>query len=270
MKAFGQHFAFEFKTGLRNSNLLMINYLFPFGFYAAMGLVMTKINPLFTSTMVPAMAVFAVIASTIIGMPGPLVEAREAGIYRSFKINGVPATSILLVPALTTIFHALIAATLIAVTAPWLFGGEAPANWGIFFVVLVLTAFACGGIGALISVVSRDSRATVLWSQLIFLPAMLIGGLMIPLSLLPESIRPISALLPTTHAMQAEIGLAYGQATVVNPGLALGVLLLGGLACFAMASYLFNWDSHNASRRGHPALALLAWLPFAASILIVH
>jgi ABC-2 type transport system permease protein len=270
MKAFGQHFAFEFKTGLRNSNLLMINYLFPFGFYVAMGLVMTKINPLFAATMVPAMAVFAIIASTIIGMPGPLVEAREAGIYRSFKINGVPATSILLVPALTTIFHALIAATVIAVTAPWLFGGEAPSNWGIFLAVLVLTAFACGGIGALISVVSRDTRATVLWSQLIFLPAMLIGGLMIPLSLLPESIRPISALLPTTHAMQAEIGLAYGQATVVSPGLALGVLFLAGLACFAMASYLFNWDSRNASRRGHPALALLAWLPFAASILFVH
>ncbi len=267
MRAFAVHFAFEFKTGLRNSNLMMINYLFPFLFYVVMGLVMTRINPGFTDTMVPALAVFAIIASTVLGMPGPLVEGREAGIYRSYKINGVPAFSILIIPALTTIFHALIAAGLIAATAPLLFGGLAPQDWLRFALVLVVTAFACGGIGALISVVSKDTRATVLWSQLVFLPAMLIGGLMVPLSILPASIVPVSLLLPTTHAMQAALGLAYGQATVVPPLVSLMVLACGGLAAFALATYLFNWDARNASRRGHPLMALLAWLPYLLAIL---
>lgn len=267
MKAFATHFGFEFKTGLRNSNLLMINYLFPIGFYVAMGLVMTKINPFFVETMVPAMGVFAIIASTILGMPAPLVEAREAGIFRSFKINGVPAFSILIIPALTTIFHALIAAALITVTAPLLFKGLAPDSWLNFALVMVVTAFACGGIGALISVISKDSRATVLWSQLIFLPAMLIGGLMVPLNVLPSSIAPASMLLPTTHAMQASLGLAYHQDTVVPPLVSLAVLLAAGLLAFGLATYLFNWDTRNASRRGHPLMALIAWLPFVLAIL---
>jgi len=34
MTAFVNHFVFEFKTGLRNSNLLLMNYLFPLAFYA--------------------------------------------------------------------------------------------------------------------------------------------------------------------------------------------------------------------------------------------
>ena len=33
MKAFINHFAFEFKTGIRDKNLLLLNYLFPLGFY---------------------------------------------------------------------------------------------------------------------------------------------------------------------------------------------------------------------------------------------
>jgi ABC-2 type transport system permease protein len=267
MKAFATHFAFEFKTGLRNSNLLMINYLFPIGFYAIMGLVMTRINPGFAETMVPALAVFAIIASTILGMPAPLVEAREAGIFRSFKINGVPAFSILVIPALTTIFHAMIAATLISVTAPLFFDGLAPQSWIAFGLVMLVTAFACGGIGALISVISKDSRATVLWSQLIFLPAMLVGGLMVPLSVLPAAIAPLSMLLPTTHAMQAAMGLAYHQETIIPAMVSIMVLLGGGLLAFGLATYLFNWDTRNASRRGHPLMALLAWAPYAVAIL---
>ncbi len=57
MTALVNHFAFEFKAGLRNATLLMMNYLFPLGFYVMMGLVMTQINPMFAETMIPAMVI---------------------------------------------------------------------------------------------------------------------------------------------------------------------------------------------------------------------
>ncbi|MEW6566827.1 MAG: ABC transporter permease [Chloroflexota bacterium] len=268
MKAFVTHFGFEFKTGLRNSNLLMMNYLFPIGVYIVLGLLMAKINASFLGTMVPAMGIFAIMASTILGMPGPLVDAREAGIYRSYKINGVPAFSILIIPALTTIFHGLIATALISLSAPLLFGGLAPDSWLNLALVMIVTAFACAGIGALISVISKDTRGTVLWSQLIFLPAMIIGGLMIPISALPSSLARVSMLLPTAHAMQASLGLAYHQETTVPPLGSLLALLANGLLAFGLATYLFNWDTRNASRRGHPLMALIAWVPFTVTILL--
>jgi ABC-2 type transport system permease protein len=262
MTAFANHFSYEFKTGLRNPTLLLMNYLFPLGFYAMMGLVMTKINPGFTQLLIPAMVVLAAMASTILGLPGPLVEAREAGIFRSFKINGVPVLSILAIPTLTTIFHALIVATLIALTGAPLFGGAAPTNWGAFILVTLVSVFSFGAIGSLIGVVATSSRGTVLYSQLIFLPSMLLGGMMMPLSILPASVRPISLLLPTAHAMQAFTGLAYGQETVINPVVALVTLAVSGLLAFGLAAYLFNWDSRNSARRGHPVMALLALAPY--------
>jgi len=38
--------------------------------------------------------------------------------------------------------------------------------------------------------------------------------------------------------------------------------------CFGLAIYLFSWDSRNQSRRGHPALALLALVPFVVAFLL--
>ncbi|MCX6033103.1 MAG: ABC transporter permease [Chloroflexi bacterium] len=268
MTAFANHFAFEFKTGLRNPSLFFINYLFPLGFYAMLGLIMTQVNPLFKETMLPAMVTFAVIASTLLGLPGPLVDAREAGVFRSFKINGVPAFSILAAPVITTLFHGLIAATIVAVTAGPLFGGATPLHWGAVAWITVLTAFTFASLGALIGVVAANSRATLLLSQAIFLPSMLLGGMMIPLSVLPASVQPFAGLLPTSHAMQAFVGFAYGQPTVFNPTTSALVLLAGGVLAFGLAIYLFNWDSRNQARRGHPLMGLLALVPFVVGALL--
>jgi len=269
VNAFVQHFTYEFKTGLRNPSLLLINYLFPLGFYAMMGLIMTAINPLFTASMVPAMVVFAIVASTVLGMPSPLVEAREAGVFRSYKINGVPATSILAIPGLTTGFHALISAAVISLTAPPLFGGDAPVHVWAFTGITVLTAFTCSSLGMLISVVSNNSRATILWSQLIFLPSMLLGGMMVPLDVLPESVRPFSALLPASHAMELFTGWAYGRDATFNLPASAVILASSGILAFLLSIYLFNWDTRNQARRGHPLMALAAILPYVVGTLLV-
>lgn len=268
MTAFANHFAFEFKTGIRNSSLMFMNYLFPLAFYAMMGVVMTSINPLFRESMVPAMAIFTVTCSTILSLPNPLVESREAGIFRSFKINGVPALSILAIPALSTVFHGLIVSVVITVLAGPLFGAVVPLNWVAFGGVTLLAAFSSAALGALIGVIATEARSTVLFSQMIFLPSMLLGGLMLPTEILPAALRPVAGMLPATYAMQAYQGLAYGQPTVVRPLVAVGVLLSGGVLAFALATFLFSWDSRNASRRGHPVLALLALLPYLAGVLL--
>jgi ABC-2 type transport system permease protein len=266
MTALLSHLTFEFKSGLRNSTLLLMNYLFPLGFYAMMGLVMTQINPGFTDIIVPAMIIVAFMASTVLGLPGPLVESREAGIFRTFKISGVPAFAILTMPVVTTVFHGLIVATVIVLTAP-LFDGASPQSWGNLAIVTLVSAAAFGAIGALIGVIARDARATVLLSQLIFLPSMLLGGLMMPLDYLPESVRPFTYLLPPAHAMQAFQGLAYSQPTVFNPIASLTVLLASGALAFGLAIWLFNWDRVNQVSRGHPLMAIIAWIPYVVALL---
>jgi ABC-2 type transport system permease protein len=269
MNAFIHHFSFEFRTGIRNQTLLLMNYLFPLGFYAMMGLVMTDINPDFLETMIPAMVVFAILAATMLGLPDPLVTAREAGVFRSYKVNGVPAVSILVIPALTTILHMVVVAIIIAATAPLLFDSPSPVDWLGFIVTFLLVAFACAGLGALIGVISRDSRMTVLWSQLIFLPSMLLGGMMLPYSQLPEMAGRVARILPATLAMNAFRELALDLTADFDAAGSLIILLAGGISAFGLAIYLFNWDRRNAVQRGHPLMAILALLPYAAGALLL-
>jgi len=268
MSAFSQHFAFEFRTGIRNKTLLLMNYLFPLGFYLMMGFIMPEINPPFLETLVPGMVVFGILAATLLGLPDPLVNARETGIFRSYKINGVPSSSILIIPALTTMLHLVIVTAIITATAPLLFDAPLPVNWFGYVVTFMALACACAGISVLIGVVSSSSRITVLWSQLVFVPSMLLGGLMLPYSMLPDAAGKVAQLLPATQAMNAFNGLAMGKVADFAPWGSVIALFASGLLGFALAIYLFSWDSHNTKRRGHPLMGLLVLLPYVVGMLL--
>jgi ABC-2 type transport system permease protein len=256
-------------TGIRNKNLLLMNYMFPLGFFLLMGFIMPEINPFFRETMIPSMITFAVLATTLLGLPDPLVNARESGIFRSYKINGVPAANILFIAGLTTGLHTAIVSIIIAFSAPILFDANVPSNALYLFITMVALSLACSGIGILIGVISPSTRITVLYSQVIFVSSVLLGGLMVSFSLLPETAQTIAQLLPATHAMNAFNGLAMGATADFNPWVSIIVLSASGLIAFLLALYLFSWDSKNSKRRGHPALALLAFLPYAAGILLL-
>jgi ABC-2 type transport system permease protein len=268
MNAFLNHFSFEFRTGIRNKSLLFLNYLFPLVFYLMMGFIMVGINPMFLETMIPAMAVFAVMAAMLLGIPAPLVDAREAGIFRSYKINGIPSGSILAIPALTTILHLLIVVAIITITAPILFDAPLPVNWFYFILIVLALTVAFAGISVLIGVISSSTNMQLMISQLIFIPSMLVGGLMVPYSMLPEAAGKAARLLPATHAMNALNGLAMGKTADFNPWFSIAALALSGILGFLLAVYMFNWDRRNAAQRGHPLMALLAFLPYVVSIFL--
>ena len=272
MNAFLNHFSFEFRTRIRNKQLLLMNYLFPLGFYLMMGFIMPAINPPFLATLVPAMVVFAILAATFLGLPDPLVKAREAGIFRSYKINGIPASSILTIPALTTLLHLVIVTAIITVTAPILFDAPLPVNYLNYVLIFMAMAVACAGISVLIGVISSSTRMTVLWSQLFFIPSMLLGGLMIPYRMLSDNVAfagKISQILPATLAMNAFNGLAMGKEADFAPWGSVIVLSLSGLLAFGLAIYLFNWDRRNTTQRGHPLMALLFLLPYVVGIFLL-
>ncbi|MGC9334355.1 MAG: ABC transporter permease, partial [Anaerolineae bacterium] len=160
-------------------------------------------------------------------------------------------------------------AVLITATAPLLFDAPLPENWLCYVLVFAAMALACAGLSVLIGVVSPSSRMTVLWSQLVFVPSMLLGGLMLPYSMLPGIAAKFAQLLPATHAMNAFDGLAMGKVAVFSPWGSVIMLFASGILAFGLALYLFSWDSRNTARRGHPLLAFLSVLPYGVGMLLL-
>ncbi len=269
MNAFANHFLYDFKAGLRDKGLLLMNYLFPLGVYILFGLLMTGVNPSFITTMIPAMILIAMMSSALLGMPNPLVESRESGIFRSFKINGVPVFSIISIPVISSFFHILLVSILITLTAGPFFHAVIPVNWGYFVLVFVITAFVMTSYGTLIGVVSSNTRSTVLFSQLIFLPSMILGGLMVPTSLLSPILFRVSLLLPTTYAMDAWLALAFNMPHAFNPWMGLLVLLVSGVLAFGLTVYLFTWDSKNRRTGRSSILGLLVLVPYVLGALLL-
>jgi len=102
----------------------------------------------------------------------------------------------------------------------------------------------------------------MLWSQLIFIPSMVIGGFLIPSDLLHTSLGKIGILLPSTHALNLFRFYSYNQSIDYNPLWSILILLSSGILSFGLAIYLFNWDNQNKTRRGNPLLGLFAILPY--------
>jgi len=268
MNAFAAHFSFEFKSAVRNPSQLLMYYLFPLGVYLILAAIMTQLSPTFRTTLIPAMVLLAGMATFLLGLPGPYVDYRDGGVFRSYKLGGVPASSILMIPVLTAIIHFLIASAIIAASAGPLFSGALPRSWTAFLLVTLVAALSYSTIAALIGVVASNSRVTMMLSQLIFLPSMLLGGLMVPTSMLPSSIQRITYLLPTTHLMQLYLGYAYGSPGPEAPARALAVLFAGIVLSFFLAVFLFQWDRQESSRKRKPLIGLLAIVPFVVSMFL--
>ncbi len=268
MKAFMHHLSYEFKTGIRDRGKLLMSYLLPLVFFVFTGALMTQLNPLFKDLMLPAMILFAIMSSALLSFPSALIRERESGVYRSYRINGVPSASIISAPVLSTAFHMAVVAAIICMLGPRLFGGVAPGNIAGFIAAGILSYLAFAGAGTLIGVAAASEQVSMLVAQCFYIPSILLGGLMVPASVLPAGLQRVALLLPASHAMKLFNGLGQAAAGAVFPWQPLAVLAAGTVLSFGLAAALFQWDSRARQPSRKAWAALLAFLPYAAAVVL--
>ena len=263
MKAFGVHFAYEFRAGLRDRSQLFMNYLFPLLVFLLMASLMSGVNPAFKERMIPAMSIFAMMSGGLLSLSGALITQREAGIFRSYGINGVPARNILLAPATATIAHMAIVSVLIAAMGALVFHAPLPAAFGVYALGWLAAALATVAFGLAIGTVMPDPRAGMLASQLVFLPSMMLGGLMFPAEALPRGLGAVSRLLPAHWAIDA---MTSGSIASAGVPLALAILLATAILGFAISLGLFEWHSTPLRKTGPKFAALGILAPALAGL----
>jgi ABC-2 type transport system permease protein len=260
MTAFAHHVGYEFTGGFRDKSRLFMNYFFPLLFLALVGAFMTKLDPSFSGRIVPAMTIFAVMCAFLLSVPTGLVAARDSGLLRNYRINGIPAGAAIAAPVLANVGHMAIVTAIVALVSAAAFGAPLAGTGALWCLTWVAMTAAIAGLGALIGVVSSSGRAATLIAQCVYLPSIMLGGLMTPPGALPPALERLSLLFPARHAMRA---FAAGP----GAALSLAALALGGAIAFALAAALFEWDGNNARPGARKALALLALVPYAVTML---
>lgn len=266
MKAFLVHLEYDARGALRDRGRLLMVHLFPLAFFFLCGAFMTALNPFFRAAMLPGMALFAMMSATLLAAPSALVQARESGVFRSFRVNGVPSSSVLSVPVIGTAPHVAVAIVVICVAGAGVFGGRVPASLAGFAAAALLSYATLAGIGSLIGVAADRDSTAILAAQFVFVPSCLLGGLMVPERVLPGALQQIALLLPATHCMRAFAWLGgMGDGSAPWPSL----LVLGSSIAlsFGLAGALFEWDT-RANRPGRRSyVAFLAAAPYVVAAL---
>jgi ABC-2 type transport system permease protein len=240
MKAFLNHLRIQFIMDLREKGTLLTIYIIPLVFYAVMGAVFSSINPEMKRTLAASMAIFAVTMGAVLGMHAPLVKMRETGVLRAYDVSGIPGWAVLLVSAVSAFAHLLVVAVVIYATAPIFFGAALPVNALAWFAILAILLFASISVGLLLGVTAKNQASATMLSQAVFLPSLLLGGLMFPASLLPTVLMWVGRIYPATNAMQAYTSWAYNIPGDIHPAISLAVVAAAGAIVLALAVWRFN------------------------------
>ena len=137
-------------------------------------------------------------------------------------------------------FFALIQAIVIILFTVFVLKVQYRGNLATIFVVEAALVIGAVSIGLLVSAAARNELQAVQFVPVVLLPQVFLSGLLVPVSQLPDYLRPLSAIMPLTYANEALKavmikGAALSDTLVLRD---IGVLLLFALvlAVGAMAS----------------------------------
>lgn len=230
MKAFINHLGIQLRLDFRNRGTLLVYYIIPLVFYIVMGAVFSSIMPDAKETLGAAMSIFGITMGAVLGLPPTLVEMRESGTLRAYRVNGVPGWAVLLAKSVSACINLIVVSLIIALTAPLLFGAGVPGHIGAYCLTVFLLILASVALGNLIGVLAKTQSATTVLSQAVFLPSLLLSGIMFPAAMLPDPLRWLGKIFPASHAMLSLSDWAFGSGPFpAANGIILGIGLIGAL-----------------------------------------
>lgn len=198
MNAFLYGITLQFKLDIRSKSLLITCYLVPLFFFAIMGGIFTSPMPENKDTLIQSMTVMGVSMGALIGVPPSLLEIYGTDIKKMYKANGVPLYFGLLSLVMCAFIHLLIMSGIILVIAPIAFNATVPPNLFLYFVKLMIFIAVSLSVASVLGLLVKSQAKLTMFSQLVFLPSIMLSGIMFPANLLPNSLEVLGKLFPAT------------------------------------------------------------------------
>ncbi len=186
----------QWKLDIRSKSLLVTCYIVPLIFFLLMGSIFTSIMPEMRSTLIQSMIVMSVSMGAFIGLPPSLIETYRSDIKKVYKANGVPIYLGLVTMFLSAFIHLMITCVVIVLLAPILFEATLPTQFPFFFFALVIYIIVSLSIGSVLGLIVKNQAKLTMIAQLVFLPSIMLSGIMFPINLLPNILEAIGGIFP--------------------------------------------------------------------------
>ena len=198
MSAFLYGVSLQWKLDIRSKTLLITCYMVPLLFFAVMGGIFTSVMPEARYTLIQSMTVFGVTMGALIGLPPSLVEIYSSDIKKVYKANGVPLYLGLVLTNISAYIHLFIMSIILYIAAPLAFNAAIPENPVLYFASLAIFIAVSVGIADIIGLAVKDQAKTSMVSIIIFLPSIMLSGIMFPIELLPKAFEMAGKIFPAS------------------------------------------------------------------------
>lgn len=202
MGAFLFGIVLRWKQDIRNKGILITYYLVPLAFFGFVGMIFTSINPEAKETLIQTMSIFAITMGAFLGTPIPLVELYSGDIKKAYKVGGIPLWTGAVENLISAFVHLFLTSIIIYLVAPLLFDAKLPENPGMYFISLAVFLLVCLSIGTVLGLLVKNTSKLTMVSQILFLPSLMLSGIMFPVDLLPVVLQKVGYLFPATWGLK--------------------------------------------------------------------
>jgi ABC-type multidrug transport system permease subunit len=148
------------------------------------------------SDQIAQLLTISILGGACFGLPIAFVSERERGVWRRYKLTPMPTSYFVISLLVARYFLVLTAGILQLILAKIIYRMPMPLHPIQLWFAFTIATFAFLGIGLIISMVASSTSAVQAWGQAIFLPMLIIGGVAIPLRMLPKWGPHVAAFLP--------------------------------------------------------------------------
>jgi ABC-2 type transport system permease protein len=251
------HLLFTLRLNFRSKQALIYGYLVPIFFLFAFGTLFhghQSMSQLLT---------ISVLGGACFGMPTSMVAERERGVWRRYRLLPTAVSGLVISTMVARYLIVASAAVLQIFLSRWIYKTDLPPHPIQLLVAFTFVAFSFEAMGLVIAAAADNVPAVQALGQAIFLPVIIIGGVGVPLSTLPDWAQKVAGFFPGRYAVQAmEPGFdAYGSLSEV--GFSLLALTIIGIAGCVAGARLFRWDANQQVKwtaRIWVLLAVVSWI----------
>ncbi len=257
-----RHFRLTLRLNFRSKQALAYGYVMPVFFLLAFGSVFRDDTPPLLARMGQLLTI-TLLGGACIGLPTALVAERERGVWRRYRLLPVPTGSLVLGTLLARLVNVGIAVGLQIALARVIYGTPLPLHPLQAVVAFLGVALPFLGLGLLVAALADDVPAVQALGQCLFLPMIMIGGVGVPLVILPLWAQRVAGFMPGRYAVDVLQRCFTDPAGLRGAGFSLLALVVIGAAAGIAGTRLFRWDAGRGPGRSAlagTAAALLAWL----------
>jgi len=199
-------------------------------------------NPAMESSifMVPGVAAMILLVVTMIAASMGLAREREGGTLEQVIVTPIGVVALLLGKVLPFVVIGLFDVLLVLVAGNVIFDVPIRGSLALLTLGTLLYLMSTVGLGLFVSTVSRSQQQAFMIGFFVMMPAVLLSGVMTPISSMPEWLQPLTYVNPLRYYVEVLRGVLLKAADLDDLALPFVALAIYGVAILGAASLRFR------------------------------